>query len=57
MRNISVGMAMTLLVIGNLAATFSDALVKTMEGGLMALSFNLHCFARCLPFSFCFLSV
>ncbi len=33
MRNISVGMAMTLLVIGNLAATFSDALVKTMEGG------------------------
>ncbi|AMG28877.1 EamA/RhaT family transporter [Grimontia hollisae] len=33
MRNISVGIAMTLLVIGNLSATFSDALVKTMEGG------------------------
>ncbi|WP_394208809.1 DMT family transporter [Enterovibrio calviensis] len=33
MRTISVGLAMTLLVIGNLSATFSDALVKTMEGG------------------------
>ncbi|WP_035008496.1 DMT family transporter [Enterovibrio norvegicus] len=33
MRTISVGLAMTLLVLGNLSATFSDALVKTMEGG------------------------
>lgn len=33
MGNISIGFAMALLVIGNLSATFSDALVKTMEGG------------------------
>ncbi|PML78356.1 hypothetical protein BCT69_16110 [Enterovibrio norvegicus] len=46
MRNISVGMAMTLLVIGNLAATFSDALVKTMEGGADGAIFQFALFRQ-----------